>query len=92
MKMRRLGKGDPPASAYSTNFLLIAFDVPRDQQALMDQFRQGLRNDVKDMLLTFHEDPNSLIEAISLKRLDTSWCIKCTQLSLRESCQDRESH
>ena len=30
----------------------------------MDQFRQGLRNDVKD-LLTFHEDPKSLTEAIS---------------------------
>ena len=31
----------------------------------MDQFRQGLRNDVKDLLLTFHEDPKSLMEAIS---------------------------
>ena len=31
----------------------------------MDQFRQGLRNDVKDLLLTFHDDPKSLTEAIS---------------------------
>ena len=31
----------------------------------MDQFRQGLHNDVKDLLLTFHEDPKSLTEAIS---------------------------
>ena len=31
----------------------------------MDQFRQGLCNDVKDLLLTFHEDPKSLTEAIS---------------------------
>ena len=31
----------------------------------MDQFRQGLRNDVKDILLTFHEDPKSLTKAIS---------------------------
>ena len=31
----------------------------------MDQFRHGLRNDVKDLLLTFHEDPRSLTEAIS---------------------------
>ena len=31
----------------------------------MDQFRQGLRNDVKNLLLTFPEDPKSLTEAIS---------------------------
>ena len=31
----------------------------------MDQFRQGLRNDVKDLLLTFHDDPKALLEAIS---------------------------
>ena len=31
----------------------------------MDQFRQGLRNDVKDLLLTFHKDPKSFTEAIS---------------------------
>ena len=31
----------------------------------MDHFQQGLRNDVKDLLLTFHEDPKSLTEAIS---------------------------
>ena len=28
------------------------------------QFRYGLRNDVKDLLLTFPEEPKSLIEAI----------------------------
>ena len=31
----------------------------------MDQFHQGLWNDVKDLLLTFHDDPKSLTEAIS---------------------------
>ena len=36
-----------------------------DEAALIDQFRQGLCNDVKDLLLTFHEDPKSLTEAIS---------------------------
>ena len=30
----------------------------------MDQFRQGLCNDVKDLLLTFHEDLKFLREAI----------------------------
>ena len=40
-------------------------DIPWDEAALMDQFRQGLQNDVKDLLLTFPEDPMSLTEAIS---------------------------
>ena len=31
----------------------------------MDKFRQRLRNDVKDLLLTFHKDPKSFTEAIS---------------------------
>jgi hypothetical protein len=31
----------------------------------MEQFRSGLRRDVKDLLLTFPEDPKSLTEAIS---------------------------
>ena len=31
----------------------------------MNQFCYGLRNYVKDLLLTFHEDPRSLTEAVS---------------------------
>ena len=38
---------------------------PLGQDALMDQFQQGLCNDVKDLLLIFHEDPKSLTEVIS---------------------------
>ena len=64
-KIRRLRQGDRPASAYAADFRLLACDIPWDDEALMDQFRQGLRNDVKDLLLTFHEDPKSLTEAIS---------------------------
>ena len=56
-KMRLLRQEDRPASAYTADFRLLASDIPWDEQALMDQFRQGLRNDVKDLLLTFHEDP-----------------------------------
>ena len=64
-KIRRLRQGDRPASAYAADFRLLACDIPWDEAALMDQFRQGLRNDVKDLLLTFPEDPKSLTEAIS---------------------------
>ena len=64
-KIRRLRQGDCLVSAYATDFCLLACDIPWDEAVLMDQFRQGLRNDVKDLLLTFPEDPMSLTEAIS---------------------------
>ena len=59
-KIRTLRQGDQPASTYAANFRLIASDIPLDEQALMEQFRSGLRSDVKDLLLTFPEDPNHL--------------------------------
>ena len=49
-KIRRLRQGDRPASAYPANFYLLASNIPWDDQALMEQFRYGLRNDVKDLL------------------------------------------
>ena len=64
-KIRRLRQGDRPASAYAADFRLLPSDIPWDEQALMEQFRYGLRNDVKDLLLTFPEEPKSLTEAIS---------------------------
>ena len=59
-KIRRLRQWDRPASAYAADFRLLASDIPWDEQALMEQFRYDLRNDVKDSLLTFPEDPNHL--------------------------------
>ena len=50
---------------HAANFRLIASDIPWDEQALMEQFRLGICSDVKDLLLTFPEDPRSLTEAIS---------------------------
>ena len=57
-------------STYVVNFRLIASDIPWDEQDLMEQFRSGLHSDVKDLLLTFPEDPKSLTEAISR----AIWC------------------
>jgi hypothetical protein len=45
-KIPRLRQGDLPASAYATDFRLLAPDIPWDEQALMEQFWYGLRNDV----------------------------------------------
>ena len=51
----------------------------------MDQFRQGLRNDVKDLLLTFHDDPKSLTEAIS-------WSMRCDNHLFERRSNDIEDH
>ena len=64
-KIRRLRQGDRLASAYTADFRLLACDIPWDEEALMDQFRHALQNDVNDLLLIFYEYPRSLIEAIS---------------------------
>ena len=64
-KILRLCQGDRPTSTYATDSHLLATDIPWDDQALMEQFCYVLRNDVKDLLLTFPEEPKSLIEAIS---------------------------
>ena len=63
--LRRLHEGDLPTSSYTSDLLHLALDIPWDEHALMDQFRYGLRNDLKDLLLTFHENLKFLMEAIS---------------------------
>ena len=59
-KIWRLRQRDRPTSAYATDFCLLVTDIPWDDQALMEQFRYNLRNDVKDLLLNFPEEPKSL--------------------------------
>ena len=64
-KIRRLRQADGLAFAYVAGFRLLTFDIRLDGQALIEQFRYVLQNDVKDLLLTSPEEPKSLIEAIS---------------------------
>ena len=63
-KLYSLQQGSRPASIYASEFRQIACDVNWDDQALCDQFRRGLRNDVKTLLLNFPE-PTSLSQVIS---------------------------
>ena len=55
-KIRQLRQRVRLASAYTPNFCILACDIPWDEVALMDQFHQGLRKDVKDLLIGFHDD------------------------------------
>ena len=64
-KIRRLRPRGCLGLAYIANFRLLACNIPWDDAALMNQFRQGLRNDVNDLRLTLHEDSKLLTEAIN---------------------------
>ena len=63
-KIRSLQQGQNPASVYVTEFRLLASDLSWGEQALIDQFRWGLNDSVKDLLLTLPL-PKTLSEAIS---------------------------
>ena len=59
-----LQQGERATSNYASEFCQLARDVEWDRQALLDQFRRGLRGEVKNILVKFPE-PKSLNEAIS---------------------------
>ncbi|CAG8757098.1 23693_t:CDS:2, partial [Cetraspora pellucida] len=63
-KIRKLVQGSRPASSYASEFRQISSDLDWGEAALIDQFRMGLRNNVKDLLLIL-EDPISLNDTIS---------------------------
>ena len=52
------------------DFCLLTADVAWDEEALMDQSHYVLHNDVKDLLLTFHEDPKPIKQRQLIKRCD----------------------
>ena len=63
-KIRSLRQGARSASVYASDFRQLACDINWDEEALMSQFYWGLRDDVKDLLLSL-PDPQTLNEAIS---------------------------
>jgi hypothetical protein len=60
-----LVQGKSPASVYAANFRNIAVDLSWNDPALIVQFRRGLNDDIKDMLLN-HDKPKTLDEMINL--------------------------
>jgi hypothetical protein len=51
-KIRKLRQGSRSAAVYASEFRLLACDVSWGEAALVDQFRHGLQDSVKDLLLT----------------------------------------
>jgi hypothetical protein len=63
-QIRALRQGNSSASEYASAFRRISCDLNWGEGALIDQFRRGLRNEVKDLLLTL-PIPTTLQEAIT---------------------------
>ena len=63
-KIRLLVQGNRAASTYASEFRQLSCDLAWNDEALISQFRTGLRSDVKDLLLTL-PDPDTLTEAIA---------------------------
>lgn len=81
-KIYALRQGSRSVSVYASEYRQLAVDINWGEQALMDQFYRGLRDDVKDLLLNF-PDPCTLDEAISQ-------AVKCDN-RLFQRYQDRRS-
>ena len=81
-KIYALQQGSRSVSVYASEYRQLAADINWGEQAFMDQFYRGLRDDVKDLLLNI-PDPRTLDEAISQ-------AIKCDN-RLFQRYQDRRS-
>jgi hypothetical protein len=82
-KLFTLQQHSHPASVYVLEFHQLACDVNWDDQVLCDQFRRGLRNDVKNLLLNFLE-PTSLSQTISQ-------AVQCDNRLFESRLEERET-
>jgi hypothetical protein len=63
--LRDLHQGAKPASSYAAEFKAVSSDVDWNEAALISQFRLGLRQELKDMLL-YHDLPETLDAFVTL--------------------------
>jgi hypothetical protein len=72
-KIRNLRQNLTSTSQYAANFQHLASDLQWNDTAFMAQFREGLSEEVKDMLL-HHDSPSSLASMVALAiRCDNRW-------------------
>lgn len=64
-KIRRLRQGPSSIVDYSNAFQMIAQDLDWTEPALIDQFQEGLNDDIRAEL-SRHEDPKTLTDLITL--------------------------
>ena len=83
-KIRSLRQGARSASIYASDFRQLASDINWGEEALVSQFYWGLRDDVKDLLLSL-PDPQTLNEAISQ-------AIKCDNRLFQRRQDQRSRH
>ena len=80
-KIRMLRQGDNTASQYTAEFRMLASDLDWGENALIDQFRRGLNDNVKDLLITLPL-PSTLTDIISS-------AVKCDN-RIRERASERK--
>ena len=83
-KIRSLRQGTRSASIYASDFRQLASDINWGEEALVSQFYWGLRDDVKDLLLSL-PDPQTLNEAISQ-------AVKCDNRLFQRRLDQRPRH
>ena len=64
-KIRKLVQGSQSASAYAADFRLLASDLDWNSNALISQYRYGLSNKIKNMLI-YSEEPATLDDIVNL--------------------------
>lgn len=64
-KLRKLSQGNHSAFSYASEFRLLAANLDWNDAALVNQYRYGLSDNVKDLLL-HHELPSTLEDMINL--------------------------
>jgi hypothetical protein len=77
-KIRVLRQGSRLASVCASDFRLLACNINWDKVALMSQFHWGLRDDMKDLLLSM-PDPRTLNKAISQVMKYNNQLFQCCQ-------------
>ena len=84
-KIRDLRQGKDNASTYYSKFATLRARVNWNDDALKDQFRRGLRDEIKDMLI--HRDPPANFEAFVKLciSLDNAWHIRQAEKAGRQN-------
>ena len=72
MMIKKLKQGNGSVLSYYTRFRAIAINTGFDQEAQISAFRNGLSDDIKDILATSLEEPNDLEALVSIAiKIDT---------------------
>lgn len=82
-QLHSLRQGAKSASEYASKFRLLSTDLSWGEEALVDTFRRGLRDEVKDLMITLPY-PKGLMEAIE-------FAVRCDNRLMERKAEKRTS-